>query len=166
MVVNVAQQPEKDLLIWVAPVRPFKRKNRDFYVTLIAIAGIVGLVLFLVEGFMPVILIISLVFLYYVLHTVEPESVEYKFTNLGIKIGNKLSSWASLGRFWFTKRFDDELLIIETAALPGRMELVVNPNNKEKIKKVLSSYLKEEEVPPSFLDKAANWISQKIFRGR
>jgi hypothetical protein len=54
-------QPEKDLFVWMGPVRPFKRKNRDFYVTLIAIAGVVGLVIFLIEGFMPVILIISLI---------------------------------------------------------------------------------------------------------
>jgi hypothetical protein len=50
--------------------------------------------------------------------------------------------------------------------LPGRIELVINPANKDKIKKALSTYLKEEEIPPSSLDKAANWVSQKIFRGR
>ena len=89
--VVVRREPEKDLVIWTAPARPFKRRGRQFYVTVFAIAGIVSLILFLAEGIMPVILIISLVFLYYVLSTVQPEDIEYKVTTKGIRIANKLT---------------------------------------------------------------------------
>src|SRR3990172_4343122 len=68
--VVVRREPERDLITWTAAGRPFKRRDRQFYVTIFAMAGIVSLVLFLAEGFMPVLLIISLVFLYYVLSTV------------------------------------------------------------------------------------------------
>jgi uncharacterized membrane protein len=50
---------EKDLVVWNAPSRPFKRRDKQFYLTTISIAGIVCLILFLAEGAMPVILIIS-----------------------------------------------------------------------------------------------------------
>jgi len=70
--VVVRREPERDLVVWIAPARPFKRRDRQFYVTTFAIAGIVSLILFLAEGLMPVLLIVSLVFLYYVLSTVEP----------------------------------------------------------------------------------------------
>ena len=90
---TLQREPERDLVTWTAPARPFKRRDRQFYVTTFAIAGIVSLVLFLAEGAMPVILIISLVFLYYVLSTVEPESIEYKITNRGIKIAGRLTPW-------------------------------------------------------------------------
>lgn len=160
--VIVRREPEKDLLTWTAPARPFKRRDREFYLTLIAIAGIIGLVLFLIEGFMPVILIVSLVFLFYVLSTVEPENIEYKITNKGIKIVDKRTDWGLMNRFWFSRRLDNELLIVETLGLPGRMELVINPGDKEEIRKALSAYLIEEEAPPSFLDKAANWFAKKL----
>ena len=155
-------EAERDIFVWKAPSRPFKRRNREFYVTLIAIAAIVGLVLFLVEGFMPVILIVSLVFLFYVLSTVEPENVEYKVTNKGISIATTKTTWDKMIRFWFTRRFDNTLLIFETTNLPGRLELVINPEEKNALQKALLEYLPEEESPPSSLDKAANWFAKKM----
>ena len=160
--VVVRREAEKDLVAWTAPARPFKRRDKEFYITIVAIAGIVGLILFLVEGFMPVILIISLVFLFYVMNTVEPENIEYKITNKGIKVVGKRTDWALMSRFWFSRRFDSELLVVETLGLPGRMELVVNLGEKEEIRKALSSYIAEEEASPSYLDKAANWFSKKL----
>lgn len=153
---------EKDLLVWTAPARPFKRRDKQFYVTTISIASLVSLILFLAEGAMPVILIISLIFLYYVLSTVEPETIEYKITNKGIKIANKTTLWEQMGRFWFGRRYSSELLVFETFVLPGRMELVVDQTQKEQIKKVLEKYLTEEEISPSRLDRAVDWFSKKM----
>ena len=158
--------PEKDEISWTAPARPFKRRDREFWVTVIAMAGVVGIILFLVEGFMPVILVISIVFLFYVLSTVEPENVEYKITSRGIRIGGRLTEWANMNRFWMSRRFNSELLVVETFILPGRLELVVDPEKKELIQKAMSKYLNHEEVPPSGLDKAANWIGKRMPGGK
>src|SRR5437870_723160 len=87
---------EQDLVVWSAPARPFKRWDRQFYIKLISIVALVGAVLFLIEGFMPVILLVSLVFLFYVIFTTEPEIIQYKITNLGIRIGDTLTEWSSL----------------------------------------------------------------------
>lgn len=160
--VVVQEEPEQDLVVWNAPARPFKRRNRQFYITLVAIAAIVGLILFLVEGFMPVILIISFLFLFYIMSTVEPEEIEYKVTNRGIKVAGRRTDWNLMGRFWFSRRFDNELLVIETLTLPGRFEVVIKPEIKEELTKHLSKYLTHEEIPPSTLDKAANWFSKKL----
>ena len=160
--VVVRREPERELVSWSAFARPFKRRTRQFYVTAIAIASVVGLILFLAEGIMPVVLLVALIFLFYVMNTVEPQVVEYKITTRGISMAGKKVDWGLLGRFWFTKRSSDELLIIETANFPGRMEFVIKEENKEEIKKALSSYLSEEEIPPSALDKAAAWVSKKL----
>ncbi|MEK7525971.1 MAG: hypothetical protein AAB546_00645 [Patescibacteria group bacterium] len=157
--------PQKELHIWTAPARPFKRRNREFYVTIISIAAVTGLVLFLVDGFLPVMLIISLVFLFYVLSTVEPENIQYKVTTLGIKIAEKLTPWEAMRRFWFTKRFDSELLVIETYTLPGRLELVINSAEKPQLEQELKKYLVLEEAPASFLDKSSNWFAKKLPQG-
>lgn len=160
------ENQEKDLLTWTAPSRPFKRRNRDFYVTILAIAGLFGIVLFLIEGFMPVLLIISLVFLFYVMSTVEPEAVTYKVTTLGIKVGDKRTDWEIMTRFWFTKRFDSDLLVAQLVTFPGRLEVVIRPEQRQEIKSAISKYLLYEQLPASFLDKAANWFSQKLPGGR
>lgn len=160
--VVVRREPERDLVKWTAPARPFKRRDRQFYVTTFAMAGIVSLVLFFAEGVMPVILIISLVFLYYVLSTVEPENVEYKITNKGVKISGKLTQWQYLTRFWFSKRFDTELLVIESVLLPGRIEFVISPEIKEKLKKEISAYIPFEEVPASGLDRITGWVAKTL----
>ena len=153
---------EKLLFSWTAPARPFKRRDKDFWKTIIVITVIVGLILFFAEGFMPVILIISVIFLYYILSTVEPESIEYKITTWGIKMADKLNSWNNLGRFWFTNRFDDEILVLEAYTIGGRLDLVIKKSDKEKIKKILSKYLLQEEAPPSYIDKATNWASKTL----
>ncbi len=160
--VVVRREPEKDLVTWMAPSRPFKRRDRQFYVTTFAIAGIVSLVLFLAEGIMPVLLIISLVFLYYVLSTVEPENIEYKITSKGVKVAGKLTPWGLFDRFWFGKRFDSDLLILETLTLPGRVEMVIKPDVKDSLKKEISAFISYKEVPPSGLDKLTGWFVGKL----
>lgn len=155
-------EPEKTLFFWTAPARPFKRRDRDFWVTVIVITVIIGLILFFAEGFMPVILIISIIFLYYILSTVEPENIEYKITTWGIKMADKLNPWNNLNRFWFTRRFNDEVLVLEAYTLGGRLDIVIKKSDKEKIKSTLSKYLLHEEAPPSIIDKASNWASKKL----
>lgn len=160
--VVVRREPENDLFTWVGPSRPFKTRSKEYYVTLFAITGLIGFVLFIAEGAMPVVLLIAIVFLFYVLSTVKPEDIEYKITNKGIKIFGKRNDWQTMGRFWFTRRFDSEILVVETFILPGRMELVVKPEDREVIRKYLSAYLQEEEVAATGLEKAANWFSSKL----
>ncbi len=160
--VVVRRESERDLVTWTAPSRPFKRRDRQFYVTIFAMAGIVSLVLFLAEGFMPVLLIISLVFLYYVLSTVEPENIEYKITSRGIKIAGKDTSWQYINRFWFDKRLDSQVIIFDTLLIPGRIELVINSEIMSKLKQEITAFIPYEEVPASTLDKATSWFARKL----
>jgi hypothetical protein len=159
---NESGVPETELFSWTAPARPFKKRDREFYVTAIAIASIVGLVLFIAEGFMPVVLLISLMFLFYVMNTVEPDNVSYKITSKGVKFAETLNEWEFLQRFWFSRRFSNELLVFQTKGLAGRLELVINAQDKDKIRETLKKHLPEEEAPPSVLDKAANWVGGKL----
>lgn len=153
---------EEKLVVWTAPARPFKRRNREYYITVIAIAAVVGLVIFLAEGPMPVILLSALIFLFYVLNTVEPQLVEYQVTSLGVKVGGTLTGWDQMVRFWFTNRSDSELLVFQTNRLPGRLELVINVADKEKLREEIKKYVTEEELPPTWLDKTVGWIGKQL----
>lgn len=153
---------EKDIFLWNAPSRPFKRRSHEYWIRLIAVASIFGVILFIIEGVMPVMLLVALIFLYYVLSTVEPENIGYRFTNRGVYVGPQLFSWESFTRFWLTERFGSRLLVLEMFTLPGRLELVINSNQEKEITKVLSAYLPHEETPPTRLDKAANWLANRF----
>jgi len=163
--VPTVNEQDKTLFTWKAPARPFKRRDNEFWVTTVVIAVIFGLILLLIEGVMPVILIISVVFLYYVLSTVEPEQIDYEITTKGIKIVDKTTSWTVLTRYWFSSRYNSKLLVFEMTTIPGRLELVIHEKDKANLAKHLKKYILEEEVSPSNLDKTANWLSKK-FPGR
>lgn len=156
------KEQEQDLVVWTAPSRPFKRHGRKFYVTTFSMAGIICLVVLLAEGVMPVILIISLIFLYYILSTVQPENVEYKITNRGFKIAEKETPWEIVLRFYFLSKAGSEVLLFDLATFPGKMELVINPETKEQLKKEISAFAPYEEVLPSAMEKITGWIAKKL----
>ena len=59
---QLANANERELFSWKAPARPFKRRDREYWVSILAIAGVIGLIILIIEGVMPVILIVALVF--------------------------------------------------------------------------------------------------------
>ncbi len=101
-------------------------------------------------------------FLYYVLSTVEPGKIEYKVTNKGIKISGRLTAWQYLNRFWFSERSGSEIMIIGSFLVPGRLELVINPEIKEKLKKEISAYIPYEEVSATGLERITNWVGKRL----
>ena len=154
--------PTKELFSWKAQSRPFKKRGRAFWVTSGSIAALLAFILFLAEGVMPVILIISLVFLYYVMSTVHPEEIEYKITNRGIKVANKSTGWDQFIRYWFMKRLDSDLLVFEMITFPGRLEVVVLEKDIPKLREVLTKYIPEEKPEDTSIDKAIDWVSKKL----
>ena len=162
---STSQKKQEEILFsWTAFERPFKRRSRDFYITIISIATLFGLVLFIIEGIMPVLLIMAAFFLFYVLSTVEPSNIEYQVTNLGIRLAGELIEWETMGRFWFAKRLGSEVLVVEVSNFAGRLELVIDQGNKMIIKREVSKYITHEKVAPSMVDKAANWAGKKLPR--
>lgn len=153
---------ERTLFSWKAPARPFKRRDREFFTTVLALAFLIGLIMFFIDGILPVAVVMALVFLIYVLSTVQPEEVEHSITNKGVVFAGKKYRWDELVRFWFTKRFGNHLLIIESLQVPNRIEMVVSEQDQEKIKDTIEDYLIFEEAAPNFLDKAAGWFSKQV----
>ena len=156
------REPEKTLFKWKAASRPFEPRDKQFWTTTITLAFIFGALLFMIEGVMPVFVLIAFMFLYYVMTTVKPDEVENKITNYGVRYADNLTEWPLMIRFWFTQRGGSHLLVIDTVKLPGRLELIVEASDKKKIREVMSDYLPEEEASPSGMERAADWFSKKI----
>lgn len=162
VVVRIPVDQEQELFSWKAPARPFKKRDRDFWLTLVGGGLIIGFILLLAEGPIVVILGAAVFFLYYILSTVEPEIIENKITNHGVRIHGNKNLYENMTRFWFTKRFDNTVLVLETLTIPGRIELVIHENDLEEIKKSLSPYVLFEQDSPSYLDRATTWFHEKF----
>lgn len=153
---------EKVLFSWKAHVRHFEKKSKEFYINATAVFSVIALIIFIAEGWVPVVLLISLGFLYFVMHSVEPEIVDYQITNFGIRIKDKPIDWARFTNFWITEKAGAAKLNLGMVTVPGKMELVIDQKDKDKIKNTLRGYLPEVEIPPSALDKLSGWFSAKI----
>lgn len=158
--------PSKEIKIlysWRAPTRPFKRRDREFWTTVLSIAFLVGLILFFVKEWLLIAAIVSLIFVYYVLSTVEPEEAEYKLTNRGVIYAGQTYPWEEIKQFWFSEKYGQKTVNFSLqAGLLSRLVILIGKGNETEIKKILTKYLLEEEPQPSFLDKAAAWLQKKI----
>lgn len=153
----------KVLFTWKAATRPFKKRDKEFWTTILAIIFLIVLILFFVKEWFLIAAIISLAFVFYVLSTVPPEEIEYRITNKGVAFEDKSYDWEFLWRFWFSDKYDQRILNIDTRLnLPGRLLFVIKKEDEPKIKEILEKYLLNEEAPPTFFDKASNWLAKKV----
>ncbi len=154
--------PKKTITSWRAPSRPFKKRNRQYYTTVIAIVFLVSLILFFAGQFLPIAVVVSVGFLAYVLSSVPPHNVNIEINTYGIEIEDLLYYWEEMGRFWIEKKMDQETITIEIARFPGRILLMFDENQKDDLKGILSEVLLEEKPAETFYEKAAKWLQEKI----
>jgi len=161
--VTIVQEPLKDLLAWKAPARPFKPRNREYYTTIAAIVFLLAIILLFMREWVLIGVIISMSFVAYVLSSVPPEEIENKITTRGLVSGGKRYDWNLLYRFWFTQKWGNEILNIETKlAFPRRLMFIVDKSAKEKIKSLVEKYLIFEKPEKTFMDKASAWLQAKV----
>jgi hypothetical protein len=157
--------PEETLVQWDAPARPFKKRNRQFFSTIIIIAILISLILFFAGQVLPVAVVVSMVFLVYVTAVIPPQNVHYKLTNYGIYIEKEAFSWVYMGRFWFDDKLKQRVLEIELHKFPGRLTLVLiegqTPREKD-LENVLLEVLIKEKPELTTYEKIAAWLKDKI----
>jgi hypothetical protein len=154
---------EKILLEWTAPSRPYKARSREFYTTILSIAFLLGVILLLLKEFLLIGVIIAFAFLSYVLSTYKPEDAKHQITTLGIRTDGKLYAWDQLTNFWLKKQWGYEVIICKTvAALPGVILLVLDTAKREEILKAIGSKIPLVKPSDSFVDKASQWLGNKI----
>jgi len=153
----------RTLLRWKSAVRPFKKRDRDFYTTIGAIVILLGVILFFLKEWLLIAAIVSLTFVAYVLATVPPEKVEHELTTRGVVTGGKRFDYENLNRFWFSKKWKDEILSIETKLnFPGRLVMLLGDKSRSEVKKVLEKKIEYERPEETFLDRSAKWLTEKV----
>lgn len=152
----------KTLLEWQSVARPFKKRDREVFLTAGAIVALISVILLFVREFLLIAVVLSLYFVFWVLNTVAPEKVSHKITNKGIETSGRTYKWKELGRFWFTEKWGNEILNVETnKRLPGMLLILLGPTKKE-VKGVLSSHLNFEKPEKNWMNGAAEWLQKKV----
>ncbi len=155
---------EKTLLEWKALERPFQKKDKEFWTTVLSVLGLISLILFFVKEWFLIATLVALVFLYYILTTVKPEKRKYKITNKGVYISSSQRiDWDFLRRFWITEKWGQEMVHLDTwLKFPRVISLVIPEDTKDKLVETLEKYIPQEETSPQFLDKFSTWVTSKI----
>ncbi|AKM78774.1 MAG: hypothetical protein UX85_C0008G0045 [Candidatus Beckwithbacteria bacterium GW2011_GWB1_47_15] len=151
------------LLSWQAPVRPFKKRDREYYTTIGAIGFLLAVILLFLKEWLLIAVIAALMFVAYVLATVEPEKTSHEITTVGILTGDKTYKWEDLKRFWFETKWSDKILHVDTKlSFPGRLMLLLGDTSEEEVKKILEQHVQEEIPEATFMDRSAKWLSEKV----
>ncbi len=156
---------EKTIHSWKTLARPYQKKDREFWTTILATLGLVCLILFFVKEWFLIAAFLGLVFLYYVLTTVEPEEVAYKITNKGVYFpgGEQRVDWEVLSLFWISEKWGYKILNLETKLnFPRVIHLVIKKEEEQKIKEIVLKYVTETEIKINFVDKLSNWITRQL----
>lgn len=153
---------EKTVIEWQAPNRPYKKRDRRYFLTVGTIVFLICLILFFAGQFLPIAVVISVAFLSYVLSSVPPVLVNHQLTNFGLRIDNELYTWDELGRFWFTKKFGLTVLNLELDHFPWRLVVLLGDHTEAEMTALLEVMLVHETPQPTAYEKGAAWLQKMI----
>ncbi len=138
----------KTLLEWIAPSRPYRRKDRSYYTTIAVLVVLFILIAILIREFLLIGVLLSLAFVAYVLAFVPPDDIKYKISTQGVTIGDHFHFWHELESFWFKEKEGHQVLFVQTRIrFPGQLMLVLKDTNIEGIKKEVAKFLPFHEIP-------------------
>lgn len=154
---------KKILLEWAAPIRPYRKLDKEVFSTILAGAFLLGVILFFIDGAVPVIALASIVFLFYVLGNVPPGQVHHTITNWGIESEDKSWPWETMARYWLQGKGRNRMLVIQLAShLPQHIRFMLGDMDEKKLHDLLQDFLTEDKPQPNWLDKSSKWLESKI----
>lgn len=161
--ITIDTNEEKTLFEWVAAERAFQKREKDFWITAVAILVLVAVIFIFIKEFSLVVALGSLLFLFYILSTVPPGEITYKITNRGIYFGETHYYWDVLEKFWFKQNLSTEMIHFGTVLrFPTAVSLVINPKDKEKIKEIVVQKIPLIETSPNFVDRLTKWFADRL----
>ncbi len=159
----IQPEPEKTLLAWISPSRIYKKHSKEFYTNLGAIIFLVCVILLFLKQIWLILAIVAFFFFSYIIDIIKPENIEHRITNKGLYTINKFFLWDQLGRFWVETEFNQTILYLENfVGFPPRLMLIIKPEDKENIEKILKNYLVMQKPEPSQIEKWGQLLNQKI----
>ncbi|MDD4382153.1 MAG: hypothetical protein PHE21_02305 [Candidatus Dojkabacteria bacterium] len=143
------------LFRWEAPDRYEFKFNTKGFIIIVVLSLLFILFLAILQHYLLMVSIISILFLVYVAGTTKPQIVKHTITARGIETGNKLYEWFMLREFFFTKKGDQLMLFVETnLRIPGVLIFLLNEKEKATLFVLLQDKLLYKDIrKQSRLDK-------------
>lgn len=135
------------LFTWEAPDRYEFKFNTKGFIIVVALSLLLILFFAILQHYLLMASMISLLFLIYVAGTTKPRVVKHTITARGIDTGGNLYEWFMLGEFFFAKKGDQLMLLVETKLrIPSVLMFLLNKKDKEAIFVLLQDKLLYKDV--------------------
>ncbi len=154
----------RTMVSWSAPGRPFRKKSRQFYLSVLLILMFFLVILFLFSQYELMVVLLALTFLSFALSVVPPHDFHYKITTEGIKVEDYFYIWSELYDFYFKRIDGADILILRTQVMfPGELKISLGNLTRDHLRKILVRYLPYREfVQPTFMEKSAEWLTRNF----
>lgn len=135
------------LFEWSAPDRyEFKFNSKPFLIVVVFSLFFI-LLLAILRNYFLMISIVALLFLVYVTGTTKPQIVKHKITARGFDTGGRLYEWYILKNFYFTKKGEQFMLLVETGLrFPAMLMFLINEKDIEVIFVLLQEKLLYKDI--------------------
>jgi hypothetical protein len=152
------------LLAWKAPGRPYKKRSRSYFASLLLLTVLIEIILFLFSQYALMAVVVSLVFLAFALALTPPGDFQYRISTQGITVEDHFFLWTELYDFYFKKRGGIDVLHIRTyAMIPGELTLTLGSVTEAHVKHAMLPYLPYREyIKPTMMEKSADWLSKNF----
>ncbi len=150
------------LFKWTAMDRPYKKWTKDFYSTVIVLAFLISVILFFIEGLLPVMVVWAVVFMMWQMNKVEPQETDYVLTNWGLKTKDKTTRWEEMAYFWFDNKLGSRVLRVVLNEAPWQLILVIHKKDEDDIRKIIGERVIYEVPRPTASDKMVKWLGEKM----
>ncbi|HSX19036.1 MAG TPA: hypothetical protein VLE91_02775, partial [Candidatus Saccharimonadales bacterium] len=161
---HAAALDAKTIISWKSPDRVFVARSKKYF-TKVALYGFVFILFAVAFGeFVFVGVIIAVMFMMYVLSTTAPNTIEHRVNNMGIVSGERAFLWEELDSFWFDRKGDDRLLMVQTRMrFPTRLIMILTTVSERTLLDILEKHLHYHPAPVhTLLDKWATKVQSKI----
>ena len=137
-------------MTWEALARSPKKETSLKLSRSLTMTGIViGLLLVVMQEFIPLLFIVSIIFVNSALAKVPPEKTRYEISNYGITLEEVMYHWKDLVNFYFDTSEGLDVLSVNTRlGFPGRLFITLQKGDKEKIQKYLEERIDFMSGPP------------------
>ncbi len=164
----IEKRPEQDAYVndvkavisWSAPTRPYRKRQKSYFINLLLIMSTLLVILFLFSQYLLMLVVVSLAFVAFALAVTPPTENHYRVSTEGVAIEDHFYLWQELYDFYFRKRGGVDTLHIRTKdLLPGELIMLLGEISRDKMRNAIIPFLPYREVVRnSFTDKAGEWL--------
>lgn len=164
--VEVYRDQPKTVYSWKSEAMIYEEKSRDFYSTVLVFAILIGIVLFFIEGLMPVLLVAAVVFFIFVTMRRKPDVVENQIREDGIVSAGKFYPWEEVTSYWMEKRVGRDVVRVMMQNWPWHLALVLPLDVKDldvaHVRRVMDEHARMVVPEVTGTDRFIEWFKKRF----